>query len=588
MTGAGRWSPQHVSVLFTTIALLLWAHSALCARFEIGYFGLIHGLPLSFFLALGFLTAASAILWASAQAHGRLLATQTVVLVCALWLVPQVTGGSPPFDDHAYRNLRLIDSIMREGHFSAEGFGYLSWPGAFIWLTTLSEMLDVAPEAMLRVFPVLMQLLLLLPLYIFLRNTLGESRSNYCWAGAWLFCLASWTGRQYLGSAPGIALFLLLTLLALVTTPVLWEKSRRSLPWLGLTVAVFVALVATHLLTSLAALCIIGALAVVKKSRTMVPVTALCLALLVLWNLTGMERQTVLGAFSSDVIAPGEAMEVPDTDTIRLPGTTVAVPGKAPIVGGRTLVLSPDVFLKSQITGHLSGTGSHSTVSQIRVWFSAAFAAIGLAGAVRAVLTRRDRSTTIFVLALTLAPLVLAVIPYGGRSVDHLYVFSLAPMAYFGARLLDSGRKAAVFVFCLLLVVAAPFHLIARYGNQAYDFFPQSLVSGLDYAYDNTPAGNVNGTGYPWATLEPVKEPFARLGRLEWQDYEVLPGGGFKDDDPRWLYLGRRQHAYYGFLLGEPSFLRAIEDALGRTTNCQLVYLNPDFRLYRFEPVVAH
>ena len=285
---ARRWTPQHVSILLTAIALLLWSHSILYARLEIGYFGLIHGLPVSFFLALAFLTAASGVLWASKQDHGKLLGVQMVILVCALWLVPQMTGGSPPFDDHAYRNLRLIDQIVREGHFSAQEFTYLSWPGAFIWLASLSQMLGVHPETMLHVFPVLMQLLLLLPLYLFLRNTMGESRGNYCWAGAWLFYLASWTGRQYLGSAPGIALFLLLTFLALVTTPALWERSRRILPWLGLTVAVFVALVATHLLTSLAALCILGALTLVKKSKVMVLVTAACLVLLVSWNLTGM------------------------------------------------------------------------------------------------------------------------------------------------------------------------------------------------------------------------------------------------------------------------------------------------------------
>ena len=569
-------------MVLTTIALLLWSHSIVCSRLEIGYFGLIHGLPVSFFLGLAFLTVASGVLWASRENHGKLLGAQTAILVCALWLVPQITGGSPPFDDHAYRNLGLIDGIMGSGHFSAQEAGYLSWPGAFVWLASLSQVLGVDPEAMLHVFPVLMRLLLLLPLYLFLRNTLGESRGNYCWAGAWLFCLASWTGRQYLGSAPGVALLLLLTLLALVTTPALWERSRRSLPWLGLTVAVFVALVATHLLTSLAALCILGLLALVKKSKVMVPVTAACLVLLVSWNLTGMERQTILGAFSSDVIAPGEAMETTDAEAMRLPGGTVAVPAAAPIVAGRTLVFSPNVFVRTQIGGHLAGSGSHAAIGHTRVWFSAAFAVIGLAGALRALLTRRDRATAVLVLALSLAPLALAIIPYGGRSVEHLYVFSLAPMAYFGARLLDGRKRAAVLALCLFVVVAVPFHLIAHYGNQAYDYFPQSLVRGLEFSYESTP-----GTyqAYPWGTLEPVKEPFVRLDRLEWQDGVVAPRGGFQDDSPRWLYLHRRNHAFYSFLLGEPMFLGAVEDALGNTTNCQLTYRNPDFRLYRLEPV---
>jgi hypothetical protein len=579
------FTKKSFSMVLTAIALLLLSHSIGFARFEIGYFGMIHGLPVSFFLALAVLTTASGVLWSSKQDHGRLLGVQMVILVCALWLVPQITGGSPPFDDHAYRNLRLIDQIVREGHFSAQEFGYLSWPGSFILMASLSEVFGVDPETMLHIFPVLMQLLMLLPLYTFLRNTLGESRSNYCWVGIWLFYLASWTGRQYLGSAPGIALFLLLTFLALVTTPVLWEKSRRRLPWLGLTVVVFIGLAITHLLTSLAALCILGALTLIKKSKVMIPVTTLCLVLVVSWNLTGMERQTILGAFSSDVITPSEGMEVSDTQSIHLPGETLGIPDKAPIVTGRTLVFSPDVFIKSQITGHITGSGSHSAVNQTRLWFSAFFVVIGLTGAIRAVFTRRDRSITFLVLALTLAPLVLAIIPYGGRSIEHLYVFSLAPMAYFGARLIVSRKQVVALAFCLLLVVALPFHLISHYGNQAYDYFPQSLVRGMDFSYDNTPATPGMTPTYPWATLEPVKGPFVRLSLLEWQDHVVIPSGGFKDDSPRWLYLHRQHHAYYGYLLGEPSFLRAVEAALGDTTNCQLTYSNPDFKLYRLEPV---
>jgi len=81
-----------VSVLLTAIALILWSHSILYARFEIGHFGLISGLPVSFFLALAVLITASGILWASKQSHGKLLALQTVIMVCALWLIPIITA----------------------------------------------------------------------------------------------------------------------------------------------------------------------------------------------------------------------------------------------------------------------------------------------------------------------------------------------------------------------------------------------------------------------------------------------------------------------------------------------------------------
>ena len=60
-----------ISLLLTVIAILLWAHSILLAKFEIGYLGLIRGLPITFFVALAFLAAASATLWVSKENQGR-------------------------------------------------------------------------------------------------------------------------------------------------------------------------------------------------------------------------------------------------------------------------------------------------------------------------------------------------------------------------------------------------------------------------------------------------------------------------------------------------------------------------------------
>jgi len=113
---AGR--RRQISILLTIIAVLLWAHSILYARFEIGHFGLIHGLPVTFFVALALLTVASAILWVSKEKHGKLLLLQLLLLISALWLIPVVTGGSLPFTNRTYFNLALINHITEVGSFS--------------------------------------------------------------------------------------------------------------------------------------------------------------------------------------------------------------------------------------------------------------------------------------------------------------------------------------------------------------------------------------------------------------------------------------------------------------------------------------
>ncbi len=579
---ARYWSPGRIAPALTAVSLLLWAHSLLFARLEVGDFGLIHGLPATFFISLALLTVAAACLWNSRSAHTRLLTVQTVLFVGMLWLVPAVTGGSPPLDDHAYRNLRLIDHIVSQGHFSAQEVGYLSWPGAFIWVASLSELLAIDFEPLMDFFPVILQILFLLPLYVFLKNTLGEEQRGRCWAGLWLFTLASWTGREYLSSAPGVGLLLLLVLLALLTTPGILEKHRRGAGLLALTGATFVALAVTHLLTSLAALGMLAALALARRNKRLVYAAGACFVVLLAWNLTGMERDTILGAFSQDAVYPEETVWAEEPDPVVTPQGTIASPEPQPMVTGRTPVLSADVFLKAQITGHISGDPGHVAAVQTRLGLSAGFVVLGVAGAVAALLSRRDRRTAIVILLMTAAPFALAVLPYGGRVLDHLYVFSLAPMALFGARLLKVHPVVTVPIVAVLIMVAIPFHLIAHYGNQAFDYHPDSLAAGLDYAYDRADAPTPISDRYPWATLEPPRAPFLNISQLQWRGNEAI------DDRASWLYFHSRQAAFYDFILAAPSFVAAVEDALAKTTNCQLVYQNSDFRLYSLSPAETY
>ena len=78
------------------------------------------------------------------------------------------------------------------------------------------------------------------------------------------------------------------------------------------------------------------------------------------------------------------------------------------------------------------------------------------------------------------------------------------------------------------------------------------------------------------------------IAGLTWQDGLVLAKGIPEGDGAGWLYLERRHHAYYDFLLGAPEFLGRLEGALESTANCQVTYLNPDFKLYRLAPAADY
>ncbi|MFC1915774.1 hypothetical protein ACFLW4_03675, partial [Chloroflexota bacterium] len=320
-------SVKQISILLTIIALILWAYSITQVKLNIGFYGLIHSFPISFFIALGILTIASVILWTSKERHQMLLFLQLLILIVSLWLLPLLIG-SRPFPGDAYRNLDLINAVVEGNHIFYDW--YLFWPGAFILFPMVVKLGAVDLQSIMNMSAFFVQLLFLLPLYVFLRNLLGENHINYCWGGLWIFSLANWVGEGYF-SAQGTAYFLLLVLLALVTTPSFWERKSKSFALLFLIVITFATISITHLLTSLSALCILVVLCVVKRSKRLALIVAVCLLLMISWDIIGsggyVTKQIMSQPFVTTVSTPPPSETVPPpSETVPPPSETVPPP----------------------------------------------------------------------------------------------------------------------------------------------------------------------------------------------------------------------------------------------------------------------
>ena len=586
---------ERISVSLTAVATVLWAHSILYAKFEIGHLGLIHGLPVTFFIALAFLTVASAILWLSPQKHGKLLCLQLLIFISALWLVPLITGGSPPFTDHAYRNLGMIDYVVRQNHFDPTQLFYQSWPGSFIVSAVVVKIGAVNLEPWLNVFPFFTQLFCLFPLYLFLRNTLGEARSNYCWAGIWLFFLANWSAQGYLGP-PAIALFLLLTLLALITSASIRKDDFEASVLLCLVVLVFITLAVTHLLTALAALCILGALYLVTRKKRMALVVGICLLFVVGWDLSGAQgyilKRALPGAMSTVSETPGEVTQPPGEVTqppgeVTQPhpvGATLDPRIDGPLNPKGGITFSPGVIAEREITGHYGGSESHVAVTITRLPFSAIFALLGLLGVISTYLFKRNFSTATPVLVIALAPLLLLPLSthYAGEFAQRLYLFALAPMAFFAVSLFDVRRRTAASIFCLLLIIGTPLHVIAHYGNEAMDYFSPGHVAGLHFFHDNTSRGYVTG-GYLGRMENAEKYQFLDYNQFVSQDGGLLTEEESGHDLPHYIALSRHDLEYYRFYLGVPDFFEDIVLVVNQSVEYNLVYCTMDIKIYTSE-----
>lgn len=544
---------KQISILLTIIALLLWSHSILYAKFDIGYWGLIGGLPITFFVALALLTVASAILWVSREKHGQLLCLQLLILILALDLVPLVTGGSAPFINSGYRSLGYVDYIVTQGHFDTQVTFYLSWPGAFVLPAVIGQigLIDFAP--LVEILPVFLPILFLLPLYIFLRNTLGENRSNYIWAGCWLFYLADWTGPGNLISAPGIAAFLLLVILALVTNPRIWQKDGKSLVILVLIVIAFTAMVTSHLLTSLAALGIMAALSLVRRDRRLALATIVCLAILLAWNLTV---------------------------------ASTYVQNRLPIIFSEgKLIFNPAVLAEREVTLHLFGSGPPGNIAKIKLVHAVLFALIGLAGLISTLITRKELKTTVSLLAITLIPISLIVLSgyYTREILNRIYAFVLPGMAYFGARLFDVNKRVVATVLCLLLIIAIPISMITTYGNQEWDYFSPAQRQGTFFFHDKTSQGLVF-SARPMGMVKDIEHyDNIRLGRLEWDDNQIVVAKWLTENLPYYIGLSRQDRALFEWFLGDIYFIPDIEQRLQNTVSLNFIYNNPDLDLYIYE-----
>lgn len=544
---ASGWSVTQVSVLLTAVALALWAFSLGQVRLEIGRYGLISGFPAIFFVALGILTLATVLLWVSPEKHHKLLFLQLMVLITAVWLVPLLFGTRPYFRD-AFGILQHLDGVAAEGRVAIDG--YLKWPGAFLFFGMLGKLGSMSLDSAMNVSSFIMLLLYLPPLYVFLHNILGESRSNFCWAGLWVFSLASWVPEGYF-SPQGVAYFLFLVMLALITTHGFWERGRK---WLMLTVSLVVvgaAIVLTHLLTTALAIATLAAASVAKKSLRAVPIIVAVAALAVLWNV--VVTQVV-----------GDEL-----------GTTPLLATPSPASSGEaagTGLLNFDVgsMVEQQVLEPVSsGSQSHIDVARIRVAFAALVAALAVAGVIY-LLAKRERRTAILLIAIAAVPFLLLPISgqvYAVAYATRLYFFLVPTMAGAAVFLLMMRKRLAVPFFWAICTAAIPLIMIAQYGNQAMDRWSPSFLDGTNYVSTMRTAGN-----YPFAGLDAV----ALNGDQVVLDSELVAKGYY-------FPISRRDDAIYTFKYDRPDFVDGVWTWLNSSREYDHLYVNPEYSLYFFD-----
>jgi len=540
-----KWSATRISIILTIIALGLWSYSITQAEYNVGLFGLIHSLPVTFFVALGILTIASAILWVSPQNHSKLLLLQLLFLTASLWLTPLITGGSQECASTQYWYTGWSEYIVRESHINQGLFLFHNWPGPFTLLAMLSMILGLPGPYALVIDPSLMsflvQLAYLLFVYLFLKNMLGEDQRNLCWAGLWIFGLGYWIQGAYLGPSTVGYIFLLVMLILLTRESSLPQNLRTPGRRL-LSILTLACITITHLLSNFVTLGVVAMLRITKRINT----TTLVIFGVVVCMTWLMYEATAF--FDANVPRFVE-------EAFRL-----------------------DIIFQRGVVERVVGSESRQAVSLTRILFSALFLAVGFLGYI---LSRRSKksiyadNTAAFIALAFMAVGVILSMGAGKELFQRIFHFLLPVIAYFSVKLLY--RKSTAIILCSLLVIALPLHFISHYGSEEMEYFPYSCLSASHFFADHTTEGQVISSGI---VLFKHVEDYKTIYYHQLQEDKSLLTEPSNASYPLYVTIDTPAKGRLYYLYNDTYTIKNIKGLLEQSTSYSLVYTNPDVELY--------
>jgi hypothetical protein len=558
--------------------------------------GLATVLPVQVLAAPVLLTLA--FVWSLAQRSLRVpvLLLQVVMLIVVLYGMTAMIEPVPGYKV-VWRHAGVVDYISRTGTVDSTMDAYFNWPGFFILMAFLTDVLGLGSATSLGPWaPVFFNLLYLGPLWLLMRAATGDRR--LIWLGVWLFFLTNWVVQDYLSPQAMTYFFYLLVLAILLrwfaARPDGWRRwlqvldrlpgrlaarlstpTRRGatppaadLPWqqrvllMAVVIGLFATTVSSHQLTPFAILASVTLLVVFGRCRARwLPV--LMAVLLATWAVF------MAGAFFEGHL-----------------GKLIADFGKL------------QALADANLADRLQGSAGHVLVVRLRIATVAILWGLALLGWLRR--RRSGQQDGSFVL-LTLAPFpLLPLQAYGGEMLLRVYFLTLPFAAFFAAAALLPGwgmgmsrrRGVTLTVACVVLVGLFTF---ARYGNERADYFTRSEVSAVQHLYavakpgslllaavDNLPWKAQGYEAYTYRTLDTITHVTTndqQLARTVIQRMRISEGPG------AYFIITRAQRAFSeGFGTFPPGRLDRLERALVASRQVKLVYENKDARIYTLVP----
>jgi hypothetical protein len=387
-----------------------------------------------------------------------------------------------------------VDWLVSGEGFDPEVVLYHNWPLFPSLIAGVLKVTQLEPTDLMAVFPFVINLAYLVPLVMLVRSFRGED--NRWWAGVWFFYLFNWTGQDYF-SPQAFAFLLFLVLMALLAHVALRRDGRFGMPLMVAILALYGAIILTHVLTAILTLAIIAALHITRRLKQ---------PTLVLAGIVMFAAWQVYGAFP-----------YLDLNNERVVDN----------------LFDPGTFIVSNVESRLEGTEGHTAVGRLRMFTTLVAFALGGFGVLvwlkdvtaKLQTTRFTRGLEPVFKALTPGPeaasatmaaqpvvfaipvllgvaVVGPIFVYGGEMLIRIALFSLPALA-----ILFVGTvswRVSVIPVVVILAVMTPVHMVTHYGNELYDYVSPKEIEGFRFVSRELPPANVLG-GYPAAAFEGTK-----------------------------------------------------------------------------------
>jgi hypothetical protein len=517
---------------------------------NVGEFGLFSIMPVSFFVAFLLLVFSFFVTLKFVNKNrSLLLVCQTLLLILFLNLTPAMVESTARFTT-SYKNFIAVDYITQNGHLNPSSQWIHNWPGFSILLSIFSQITSIPGEFILLAYPAFFNILLFVSLFIFFRAISKDSM--LMWISIWFFCFGNWVDQTYF-SMQSLAFFAIVLILFLAFKNM--NHGMRTRQWIVLFSLLSFYVTISHMLSSVAILCVILVLFLSRRMRR----STLFVALISL-----VSGWTVFNASSY------------------LSGNLASTLGQ---------IFNFSLIFQKNLTDRLTyGSVGHVLVAEVRVIYSVVIVAFALLGIILTWKNKKfghvEKNVMLVLIGFSLLIIAFA---YGGELFQRLYLFSLLPLAYFASRALKLK-----FVLCLAVIffmIAAPsLNVIAHFGNEKMDYVPPSEAVGVSFLFGATTHGHVIGgalhigdfrdlnyrNNYSFTSFDEIMS--RNSSSSLWTERKILT-------EDRFVCISYEATTFYSLFSKNPSsaFIGDIQGNITQSTSYNLLYSNPSFSIYYSE-----